>query len=158
MKQSIKLLITLAVTMASSLPTMADHKYTFIEPTTTYQTHDRYVQPTEVCETKRVPIYEEVYHKGDNGESAFLGAVFGAIIGKQITDDAGGTAAGAIIGGVIGDKKGKAHVTRRVIGYTNETHCHTVWEHNEHYHDQPIRHYHERRNNVNYTFTITVRN
>ena len=94
-----------------------------IEPV--YSSTNIYTPETR-CRNVKVPVYGKVVSgSGASGADVLGGMVFGALLGKALTNDNNAASVGAVMGGVVAAEQQKK-ITTKVIGYKTEQRCEVV--------------------------------
>ena len=94
-----------------------------IEPV--YSSTNIYTPETR-CRNVKVPVYGKVVSSsGASGADVLGGMVFGALLGKALTNDNNAAGVGAVMGGVVAAEQQKK-ITTKVVGYNTEQRCEVV--------------------------------
>ena len=89
-------------------------------------TNSNLIVPERRCRNIKVPVYGQVVsNSGTSGADVLGGMVFGALIGKALTNDNNAAGVGAVMGGVVAAEQGKQSKTK-IVGYNTEQRCEIV--------------------------------
>ena len=94
-----------------------------IEPV--YSSTNIYTPETR-CRSVKVPVYGKVVSgSGASGADVLGGMVFGALLGKVLTNDNNAAGVGAVMGGVVAAEQQKK-TTTKIVGYNTQQRCEVV--------------------------------